>query len=76
MARYDAFLLRIWQQGDARHAQVAVQLQHLPDGDTLRFGSLAALTAHLTCELGAEDDGSLGAYGGDPAEGVAEGGRS
>ncbi|MDB5075561.1 MAG: hypothetical protein JWO42_1740 [Chloroflexi bacterium] len=52
MARYDAYLLRIWRSGDEEHGQWALRLQHLPDGTSVRFSSLESLLAHLRSTLG------------------------
>jgi hypothetical protein len=54
MARYDAFVLRIWRSGTGDEEQWAGRLEHLPDGTTFRFGSLAALLAYLGAELAGE----------------------
>jgi hypothetical protein len=51
MARYDAFILRIWRSGTGDEGQWAGRLEHLPDGEALRFSSLAALLAYLATEL-------------------------
>jgi hypothetical protein len=48
VARYDAFLLRIWRSGTGTEdGQWAIRLEHLPDGHGLRFSDLDALIAHL-----------------------------
>ena len=47
MARYDAFLLRIWRSGDEENGRWALRLEHLPEGQTLRFTTIEALLAHL-----------------------------
>ena len=48
MARYDAFLLRIWRSGDAsEERQWAIRLEHLPDGQGVRLRDLEALLAYL-----------------------------
>jgi len=75
MARYDAFLLRIWQRGGEPHKKIAVQLRHLPDGDTVRFSNLASLLAHLNRELCAEDQAPSAPDSGDPEAGRTKGGR-
>jgi hypothetical protein len=54
MARYDAFVLRVWRSGTGDEEQWAGKLEHLPDGTTFRFGSLAALLAYLGAELACE----------------------
>jgi hypothetical protein len=54
MARYDAFVLRIWRSGSGDAAQWAGRVEHLPDGVTLRFSSLPALLAYLGAELAIE----------------------
>lgn len=54
MARYDAFVLRIWRSGAGDDAQWAGRVEHLPDGAALRFGSLPALLAYLGAELAIE----------------------
>jgi hypothetical protein len=51
MARYDAFVLRVWRSGTGKQVQWAGRLEHLPDGATLRFSSLSTLLAHLAAEL-------------------------
>ncbi len=51
MARYDAFVLRVWRSGTGHEEQWAGRLEHLPDGATFRFGSLDALLAYLGAEL-------------------------
>ncbi|HWE61308.1 MAG TPA: hypothetical protein VHB98_06325 [Chloroflexota bacterium] len=51
MARYDAFLLRIWHSGDAAGAQWSIRLQHLPDGQVARLGDLDGLAAYLQAVL-------------------------
>jgi hypothetical protein len=52
MARYDAFLLRIWRsEAGAEVTQWAIRLAHLPDGAGLRFGDLDALFEHLRTQL-------------------------
>ena len=56
MARYDAFVLRIWRSGAGDEAQWAGRVEHLPDGGSLRFSSLAALLAYLGAELASERD--------------------
>lgn len=47
MARYDAFLLRIWRTGAGSEGRWAIRLEHLPDGQGARLDSLEALIAHL-----------------------------
>jgi hypothetical protein len=54
MARYDAFVLRVWRSGTGDDEQWAGRLEHLPDGITCRFGSLAALLTYLGAELAGE----------------------
>lgn len=56
MARYDAFVLRVWRSGAGDDAQWAGRVEHLPDGVTLRFGSLASLLDYLCTELAIESD--------------------
>ena len=51
MARYDAFLLRIWRTGEGNAARWAIRLEHLPDGQGARLDSLEALVAHLVAVL-------------------------
>ena len=51
MARYDAFLLRIWRTGEGNEGRWAVRLEHLPDGQGARLDSLEALVAHLVAVL-------------------------
>ena len=66
MARYDAFVLRVWRSGTGEEGQWAGRLEHLPDGTTLRFSSLAALLAHLCSELAVECGGSVVGRSADP----------
>ncbi len=54
MARYDAFVLRVWRSGTGDEERWAGRLEHLPDGTTLRFGDLADLLAYLGAELADE----------------------
>ncbi|HWE61835.1 MAG TPA: hypothetical protein VHB98_08995 [Chloroflexota bacterium] len=51
MARYDAFVLRVWRSETGDEGQWAGRLEHLPDGAALRFGSLTELLAYLYSEL-------------------------
>lgn len=57
VARYDAFLLRIWRHGEGREdGSCAIRLEHLPDGQSLRFRDLDGLIAYLRAVL--QPDGS------------------
>jgi hypothetical protein len=56
MARYDAFILRIWRSGTGDERQWAGRVEHLPAGATLRFDNPAALLAYLGAELAGESD--------------------
>ena len=60
VARYDAFVLRVWRSGTGDEGQWAVRVEHLPDGMTLRFGSLATLLAYLGAELAIESSKDRG----------------
>ena len=51
MARYDAFVLRVWRSGTGDQGQWAGKLEHLPDGAVLRFSSVESLLAYLCAEL-------------------------
>ena len=66
MARYDAFVLRVWRSGTGDEEQWAGRLEHLPDGTTFRFGSLDALLAYLGTELSSERAMRHGSPAGDP----------
>jgi hypothetical protein len=69
MARYDAFLLRIWRSGDGAEAQWAIRLQHLPDGQAARLDTLAGLAAYLQAVLTIEAaPDALPATNGPPAD--------
>ena len=76
MARYDAFVLRVWRSGTGDEEQWAGRLEHLPDGTTCRFGSLDALLAYLGTELSGERAMQLGSPTGgsrlDGRKGAAE----
>jgi hypothetical protein len=72
MARYDAFVLRVWRSGTREEEQWAGRLEHLPDGATFRFGSLDALLAYLGAELA----GAATAQPGSPTGGPRVGERS
>lgn len=52
MPRYDAYLLRIWRGGPGDSHSWASRLEHLPDGQYQRFGSLEELLAHLRSTVG------------------------
>jgi hypothetical protein len=54
MARYDAFLLRIWHSGDGPGEQWSIRLQHVPDGQIARLGSLDGLETYLRAVLSVE----------------------
>lgn len=56
MARYDAFILRVWRSGTADDRQWSGRVEHLPQGKILRFSSVAALLAYLAAELAIECD--------------------
>jgi hypothetical protein len=45
--RYEAFLLRVWRGTDRSDGQCALRLEHLPDGQSLRFSDPDLLLAHL-----------------------------
>jgi hypothetical protein len=47
MPQYEAFLLRIWRGGSKQNGRPAIQLQHLPDGEILRFNNFETLLSHL-----------------------------
>ena len=51
MARYDAFLLRVWRSEGKDCDQWACRMEHLPDGLSQRFADLDALLAHLGTAL-------------------------
>ncbi len=52
MARYDAFLLRIWRSGmGMEDGQWSARLEHLPDGHSVRFRDLDLLLAYLRAAL-------------------------
>ncbi len=70
MARYDAFVLRVWRSGTGDEGQWAGRVEHLPDGMTLRFGSLATLLAYLGAELAIECGTPLGEPPVDEGKGV------
>jgi hypothetical protein len=53
MARYDAFLIRVWYGATGAERQWAIRLQHLPDGRTARLDSPDALAAYLQAAIGA-----------------------
>lgn len=56
VARYDAFLLRIWRSGTGMgDGQWSARLEHLPDGQGLRFRDLELLLAHLRATLQASN---------------------
>jgi hypothetical protein len=54
MASYHAFLLRIWHSGEGPDEQWSVRLQHVPDGQSARLGSLDGLVDYLRTALGVE----------------------
>jgi hypothetical protein len=73
MGRYDAFMLRIWRSTAVGGRQWTARLEHLPDGQRLRFTDPEALLAHLEAIMrevdhpaatadqgGKEDDGRSG----------------
>jgi hypothetical protein len=45
--QHDAYILRIWRSRAVSGWQWAARLQHLPDGQSVRFSDPAALLAHL-----------------------------
>jgi hypothetical protein len=51
MARYESFILRIWQSGGTGGAQWAGKVQKLPDGENLRFADPDALLDYLRTVL-------------------------
>lgn len=57
MPRYDAYLLRVWRGDPAAGARWAIRLEHLPDGQYQRFGSLEGLLVYLRDLLAEEVTG-------------------
>jgi hypothetical protein len=55
MARYNAYLLRLWRDGRADGDRWAARLEHLPRGDALHFTDRAALLAYMEELIDAED---------------------
>jgi len=47
MPRQDAYMLRIWRSRAVSGRQWVARLDHLPDGESRRFGDPEALLAHL-----------------------------
>jgi hypothetical protein len=62
MARYDAFLLRVWRRAGEDGDQWAGRLEYLPAGLSLRFTDLDSLLIHLRAALdhGSDDPRGLG----------------
>ena len=54
--RYDSFLLRIWRSNGQQGSQVAVHLQHLQSGETVRYEDRDALFAYLRRLLDSPDE--------------------
>ncbi|MGH2389773.1 MAG: hypothetical protein ACRDIE_16350 [Chloroflexota bacterium] len=63
MARYDAYLVRVWRGEQQDGRRWACRLEHRPDGRCRRFGSLEELLDGLRHLLATE--------GADPAEAEA-----
>jgi hypothetical protein len=72
VARYDAFLLRIWRSGEGPERRWSIRLEHLPDGRAARLDSLEALAAHLTAVLSEEGNGLRQPIRDHPAGGIEE----
>ena len=47
MLRHDAYVLHIWRSRAVSGWQWAARLEHLPDGEQVRFTAPEALLAHL-----------------------------
>lgn len=58
MPRYDAYLLRVWRGEIRESGRWAGRLEHLPDGEYQRFGSLEELLIGLQHLLADERAGS------------------
>jgi hypothetical protein len=56
--RYEAYLLRVWRGEMGDSGRWACRLEHLPDGEYQRFGSLEELLIGLRYLLADERAGS------------------
>ena len=56
MARYDSILLRFWRSSRSEGSQLAVRLQHLQSGESVRFEDGESLLAYLRTLLDSEGE--------------------
>ena len=69
MPRYDAYLVRVWRGEPRDHRRWACRLEHLPDGQGRRFGSLEELLDGLRQLLAEGSDPAMPAMDDAPATG-------
>lgn len=58
MPQQDAYMLRIWRSRAVSGQQWVARLEHLPEGESRRFGDPEALLAYLGTVVGRMEDGA------------------